>query len=524
MSSNKLKDKSSECEEKKFFLKYQEDWLKDQSRIKVWEKSRRIGATWTQAYEDVRDAALGRVPVVWFTSADKTAAEEYILYVKDWAKILDFAAKDLGEILIDNDKDLKTYSVEFSNGVRINALSSNPKALRSKEGKIVIDEAAHHDNPDELWKAARPCIMWGYSLRLLSTHNGKETRFYKDIQKIKQGELNWSLHTVTIYDAVRDGIVKKIHEKRGWTPPTHEEEQAWLEQEKEDCSDELTWEQEYLCIATDEGSAFLSYELLNKCERKSDILYLPLTIVKDWLFTKKEVIDNKIPYEHTIGKVIPDGEIERLVEPLKNIILGHYFIGFDVARRVNLSVIWILEKSGALKPPRAIIALENLGFSVQEAILFAFIGFPETARACLDKTGIGEQLAENAIKKFGKKIEAISFTNPAKEELANNLYTSIEAQTFLIPKSEKDFIKKDFHSMKKLTTAGNNTRFDTTRSGKRGKKGESHGDYFWAGALANYAAKETPGDTSVVSRPAKVKNRALEKFTSLSRIHLDNYY
>jgi len=45
----------------KYFLPYQIDWLNDNSQIKVWEKSRRIGATYVQAYEDVRDVVLGNL-------------------------------------------------------------------------------------------------------------------------------------------------------------------------------------------------------------------------------------------------------------------------------------------------------------------------------------------------------------------------------------------------------------------------------------------------------------------------------
>lgn len=67
-----------------FFLPYQCRWLEDDSRIKIWEKSRRIGATYIQSYEDVRDALTLKVrnqPVdVWFSSADITAAKEYIQY------------------------------------------------------------------------------------------------------------------------------------------------------------------------------------------------------------------------------------------------------------------------------------------------------------------------------------------------------------------------------------------------------------------------------------------------------------
>lgn len=38
-----------------YFLPYQKRWLEDKSKFKIWEKSRRIGATYVQSYEDVSD-------------------------------------------------------------------------------------------------------------------------------------------------------------------------------------------------------------------------------------------------------------------------------------------------------------------------------------------------------------------------------------------------------------------------------------------------------------------------------------
>ena len=150
-------------------------WLNDNSKSKkIWEKSRRIGATYVQSYEDVRDCVYKRVPAVWFSSADESAAREYIDYCKQWATLFNIAAKDLGEQVLDKEKDIKAYVIQFSNGTKIHALSSNPKGFRSKGGKVVLDEFAFHNSPEELWKAARPCITWGYPLRILSTHNGQK--------------------------------------------------------------------------------------------------------------------------------------------------------------------------------------------------------------------------------------------------------------------------------------------------------------------------------------------------------------
>jgi len=75
----------------------------------------------------------------------------------------------------------------------------------------VLDEFAHHDQAIELWKAAKPVTVWGYPIRILSTHNGQQSLFYKLIEEVKSGKLNWNLHTTTIYTAVEQGLVDAIY-------------------------------------------------------------------------------------------------------------------------------------------------------------------------------------------------------------------------------------------------------------------------------------------------------------------------
>ena len=108
-----------------YFMQYQIDWLKDDSKIKLWEKSRQIGATYTQSYEDVCDCIAKRVPAVWFSSADLTASLEYIKYCENWARVFNIVVNNVGEIAID-DKGMKAFTLEFANGTEIHALSSSP--------------------------------------------------------------------------------------------------------------------------------------------------------------------------------------------------------------------------------------------------------------------------------------------------------------------------------------------------------------------------------------------------------------
>ena len=225
-----------------YFLPYQQNWLADKSRIKVWEKSRRIGATYVQAYEDVEDCIFGKTKEVWFSSADETAAREYILYCEKWARVFELANKNLGSGgLVD---DVKTFSLKFTNGSRINALSSSPTQFRSKGGKIILDEFAHHRDAGELWRAASPSgTVWQFPIRILSTHDDTECLFNRFVQGCKKGELDWSLHTVTLNDAIEQGLVKRISEVSGKELTVEQ----FIDDTRKTCPDEVTWLREYCC-------------------------------------------------------------------------------------------------------------------------------------------------------------------------------------------------------------------------------------------------------------------------------------
>lgn len=430
--------------ENKYFLPYQINWLKDESKIKIWEKSRRIGATYVQAYEDVRDCIAGKVPSVWFSSADESAAKEYILYCSMWAKLFDKGAKDLGELVIESDKSIKTFTIEFSNGKRINALSSNPKAFRSKGGKVVLDEFAFHTDAPALWKAAKPVITWGFPLRILSTHHGQQSLYFKFIDQIKKGKLNWSLHTTTIYDAVNDGIVDKILGKKA----TLQEKENWVKSLEEDSFDKTTWLEEYCCIPVDEATAFLSYDLITGCE-------------DNCLFDKEDINND-------------------------------FYVGVDIGRRKDLTVIWVVELIGNRFFTRKVKELEKTPFKIQKEILYDILQHPKFRRCCIDSTGIGMQLAEETQTDFGKfRVEPIMFTGRTKEELAFNLYTNFEDKNIVIPSSHN--IREDLHSIRKVTSASNNIRFDVAQSEVSG-----HADRFWALALALYAGKNSTNSDIII--------------------------
>lgn len=448
-----------------FFLPYQQRWLKDTSRFKCWEKSRRIGATYCQAYEDVRDCVEETVKNVYFSSADESAAKEYIDDCANWAKVFNVAFEVAGEIVLDEKKDVNALQIRFSNGTKINALTSNPKRFRSKGGKVVLDEFAFHEDAKELWKAAKPAVTWGFPVRILSTHNGTHS-FYNEhfVEAIKQGKLkNWSLHTTPVDQAINEGLVDKIYGH----PTTKQERDQWLEETIGDLDDEDAGE-EYYCRPSDEKSAYLTYEELAAVESGT----------VTW----------------------PGTEIPEFID-------GDLYIGFDVARKKDLSAIWINEKIGDMLFTRKLIILEKTLFRVQRETLYRYMKHPKFRRACIDATGIGMQLAEDAQLDFGKyRVEPVMFTESIKESLAIGLRLQIEDKRMLIP--AKAEIRDDLHSIRKVVTKAGHIRF--SQEGDT----DGHADRFWAAALACEAAKSYSGPINVQSTGRRDQHEAFEAYDS----------
>lgn len=427
----------------KFFLPYQRAWINDRSRFKIARKSRRVGLTYAQSFEDVRDAAKQDGMDVWFSSADESAAKEYIRYCGVWAKLLDIGARDLGEIVIDEKAAIKALSIEFANGKRINALTSNPKAFRSKGGKLVLDEFAFHSDGEAMWKAARPIITWGYPVRIISTLNGKSNRYYRIVSDTeKQAALGktplWSMHTITIQQAVAEGLADKITGRA----LTAAEREKWLADEKEAVGDDDTWRQEYGCEVLDDDGHWLEWQLITSCE--SDEAGRP---------------------ELYAG--------------------GAVTIGWDVARRRDGSILWVREPVGDVGWTREVVNLGKVSFEAQFVELRRLFETYNVKRLVIDQTGMGEKVVEDAKREFGGyRVEGVVFTNAIKHDLAISVRQAFEDRRTRIPVDRR--IRDAHYAVRKTTTLAGNPRFDAERTEA------GHADEFWAHALAIHAEDLAP--------------------------------
>ena len=195
--------------------------------MKVCEKSRRVGISWCEAAHDALTAGTLPGMNVWYLGYNREMALEFINDTAFWARHFGVAVGETEEVFIEDEgKDILAYRIRFATGFRVTALSSRPNNLRGKQGKVVIDEAAFHDNLSQLIKAAIALLMWGGRLAVISTHNGEENPFNELVNDIRAGKKPYSLHTITLDDALQEGLFRRITQRKR-TDWSLEAEAAW---------------------------------------------------------------------------------------------------------------------------------------------------------------------------------------------------------------------------------------------------------------------------------------------------------
>jgi phage FluMu gp28-like protein len=435
------------------FLGYQKRWKDDRSRNKAAEKSRQIGFSWCDAYDTVTETALQSWPFdCWVTSRDQIQAQLYGADCKYWSDILQLAAGDLGEAVVDQEKKISALRLPLANQHSIWSLSSNVDAQAGKRGTRKLDEFALNPDNRLLYSIAKPGTTWGGRLVIFSTPRGTANFFNELIEDIKTkgNPKKFSLHTVTLEDALRDGLLVKLKQRWVALNPDDDrlrmDEYQYLQMTRDECADEESFLQEYMCVPGDDNSAFLDYDLIAGCQYRAD---------ESW-----------------------ENDLDQAAE---------LYIGVDIGRTHDLTVIWIMEKVGGVYFTRRVIEVSKEMFSSQEERLYPLIAHPKVRRCCIDSTGLGKQFAERAQQRFGKyKVEAVSFTPGVKEELAYPVRAAFEYRNLRIP--DNKFIRSDLRGIRKETTTSGNIRF----TGERGKDG--HCDRFWALALALHAGKRNPAN------------------------------
>jgi phage FluMu gp28-like protein len=446
----------------RMLLPYQRRWVMDRSKMKLCEKSRQIGLSWTTAYSVIRrKLAKGARLDAWIASRDEIQARLFLEDAKRFVEVFHAAASDLGQNVIDEAGNT-AFTLRLANGRRIHSMSSNVDAQAGKSGDRTLDEFALHPDPRRLYAIAYPGLLWGGQLEIFSTHRGTANYFNQLILEArhKGNPKKFSLHRVTLQDALDQGFLYKLQQKL----PLDDErlgmdEATYFDHIRAGASDEETFLEEFMCVPSDDASAFLSYDLLDACKYKPG---------EKWEMSLTE--------------------LRGCTDPL--------YLGGDIARVKDLTVFWVVKAVAGFRPTVHRVALHKTAFEEQERRLYELLELPSLARACIDNSGIGRQLVERAQQRFGSyKVEAISFTPAVKEELVYPLRAAFEDRTARIPDDRK--IIASHRAVRKETTASGNIRF-VAESNEAG-----HADDFWAHALAIHAAK-TP-ESGAITDVSKIR-------------------
>ncbi len=410
---------------------YQKRWIRDHSRFKIAAKARQIGWTFAAALRVVLKRLKTPGLTVWISASDRQALEA-MEHIRRFVRIAKLVA-DYQEI--DFDPETKVRQVTLPNGSRIIALPANPDTIRGFSGDVVMDEFAFHRDAEAIWRAAFAIATRGFQLEVISSPNGARGRFH-DLAKAsgltepspaqrQAGEWKaaevWSVHWCDIYKAVVEGAPLDIKALRA----------AAL--------DDDTWLQVEEVIFLSDADHYFPLELVIACESVDATLDLP------------------------------EGFVAR----------GPLYLGQDVGRKKDLSVIWLWELLGDVLWTRMVKVMARTPFHVQQSELFGIL--PGVVRGSIDATGIGAMLAEEAVRKFGSKVEAVDFNIANKEMMVTATKRLMEERRLRLPFSP--LIRHAFGAIKRFLSTTGHARFDAERSEL------GHADPFWGAALGVAAAQ-----------------------------------
>lgn len=465
-----------EALQKDVLLPYQKEWLADKSAVKVWEKSRRIGASYVEALCSAVLASLKKSAggmSSFYLSYSKEMTQQFVNDCAFWAKILGIACSGMEEVVLKNeDKDITVYKIRFDSGFEVWGLPSVPRSLRSKQGHVVIDEAAFCEDLRELLKAAMALLMWGGSVSILSTHNGDDNPFNELITEIREGKKDYTLHRTTITDALSDGLYKRICEVRGreWTA---EKEKEWLTQLEKDYGDAA--EEELYCVPSSSGARYFPSSLIQSVADKS----IPV-----FRFAESDAFTFEKPNKREAKALGWFKQVKSTLQSTGNSVC----MGEDFARSGDLTTLWFDEELPDDKGTHTlcVIELRNIPFEQQWQFLRNCMNaLKDFDGGAFDSRGNGQMIAELAAQEWPGRIFQVMLTRKWYAENFPRVKSAFEDKVSDVP--DDLFIKDDY----KVVQLNQGVPLITDRTGQN--KSRRHGDACVAKAMAVFAHNELSG-------------------------------
>lgn len=394
---------------------YQRQLITDNARFRCDVKSRQIGFSFALALRCVLRCAGGQNQLIISASQEQSDI------------IIDYAIQHASQLGLALDATSKHEITIGTNTIR--ALPANFRSIQGFNGDVTLDEFAWQTNQARIWRSVVPSITAvGGSVHISSTPFKPGTLFWQIANNHQNKHSQFATHTTSIHDAIKQGMP---------LPGGLEELKSLFDSE--------SWALMYECQWLDDGSALLSWQLI------------------------ESLFDAKLEIKKHSSELVRVG-----------IDVGSKNDRFAVAiyRRKNDK--WIYTNGYDIK---------GLSFDAMESKIAELFGSYKIEKMRIDRTGMGMQLAERMSQRYGSVIEGIWFTQQIKEQMAINILKLAEDGCIAIP--PESYLASQLHSVKKI-----GKQRGISYQAQRDDLG--HGDVFWAHALALHKAAGMAGQFSTI--------------------------
>lgn len=436
---------------------FQISHLEDDSTLRIELKARQIAWSSTIAAEAIANAVLYGISSI-FQSINLDEAREKIIYART---VLDYLnVSGLPKITQPD----TTTSIGFSNGARIISSPGTPQRGKARFW-MYFDEWAWQKHDRANYTAAFPIISKGGKVRGASSPSGASGLFweiYSQELRPYPGYTRKATPWWEVQSFCNDvAIARKVAPQLATIERVDRFGNERIRLIYENMPNE-DFNQEYELAFVDESSSWIAWDEI-KANQQHDLL----CFIASGVDNCKVAIDN-------LAESVRQNKAE-----------SAFVAGYDVGRTRNTSELFIIGKSTTAQYPlRAALTLDNVDYDSQfDVICYACERLP-MIKLLIDKNGIGNNLAENAEKRFYPKCEGAQFTNTSKALWAGTVKMLMQQHKVPLP-VDRD-IAYQIHSIKKLITPAKNVVFDTERNEKH------HADKFWALALGLSVCQQDP--------------------------------
>lgn len=477
---------------------WQDDFIKNRNRYICLLKSRQTGFSFVVAIKGlVKAFDPARTQYTkQFVSYNEEDAQEKIRYARQF---YDSIPKRYKKKLIHQTATM----LEFADvgGKTTSRLISLPcRQPRGRNGDICLDEFAIYlpRLSKEIYTAASFCTLRKGCIEVGSTPLGTIGKFY-EICTDRENYPNFDRYFVPWWYArvmckdvrgavqlAKDMPTEERVERFGTDRLISLYRNSTLEDFQQECE----------CVFIDSSASYISLDLIyaNTPGRREDDIPLNIENDEEYFNAKRDV---EIHCFKDADDFILNYSPEKYGSPL--------YMGLDIGRTSDATVFYIIGLVNGKQRSVLRHEMRNADFDSQFDVLCRLMENLPIYRCAIDNGGIGSNLAENAQKRYGERVEQYRFSLQSKEVLAMNVKMGLERREYELD-NNRDF-HAQIHSIKRTPSSGGGFRYDAERN-ERG-----HADSFWAWALASYAASTKNTTPSFYAEYARKKNSVVIQST-----------